>query len=81
MNIEAKVVNLVKKVNSEIQIELSDGSLDKDLSEMNFDSLDLFYLLSEIEAEFEVVVSDDQVGSIKSLRDLVSILRDSGCEI
>jgi acyl carrier protein len=46
-------------------------SLDSSLADLNIDSLDTITLLFELEKEFQLSISDDQVRAMRSVRQIV----------
>jgi acyl carrier protein len=46
-------------------------SIDSDLQALGLDSLDTIVLLSELEDQFKIAISDDDARSIHSVRDIV----------
>ena len=50
-------------------------SLDSSLQDLGLDSLDTITLLFELEKQFHVAISDEQVRSLRSVRDIVESVR------
>jgi len=50
-------------------------SLDSRLEDLGIDSLDTIVLLSELERQFRISISDDEARSIRSVRDVVDGIR------
>lgn len=50
-------------------------SLDSSLQELGLDSLDTITLLFELEKQFHIAISDEQVRSLRSVRDIVEGVR------
>lgn len=50
-------------------------SLDSALQELGLDSLDTIVLLSELEDQFKIAISDDEARAIRSVRDIVEGIR------
>lgn len=50
-------------------------SLDSRLEDLGIDSLDTIVLLSELEKQFRISISDDAARSIRSVRDVVEGIR------
>ena len=50
-------------------------SLDSGLQELGVDSLDTIVLVSELEEQMKIVISDEAVRSIRSVRDIVEGVR------
>jgi acyl carrier protein len=50
-------------------------SLDTGLQELGVDSLDTIVLVSELEEQMKIVISDEAVRSIRSVRDIVEGVR------
>jgi acyl carrier protein len=50
-------------------------SLDSGLQELGVDSLDTIVLVSELEDQMKIVISDEAVRSIRSVRDIVEGVR------
>ena len=46
-------------------------SLESSLQDLGFDSLDATVLMFELEKQFQVSISDDEVRSLRSVRDIV----------
>lgn len=46
-------------------------SLESSLEDLGFDSLDKITALFELEKQFQISIPDDDIGSIRSVRDLV----------
>jgi acyl carrier protein len=52
-------------------IPVESVTIDKTFEELNIDSLGAVNILYVVETEFEIAVPDDQVDSLRSIRDLV----------
>ncbi len=63
------IVALVKRIPRE------KISLDSALQELGLDSLDTIVLLSELEDQFKISISDDEARAIRSVRDIVEGIR------
>ncbi len=50
-------------------------SIDSTFAELEIDSLEAIGILSEVEAEFNMTVSDDQAHSLRTIRDLVEMFQ------
>ena len=50
-------------------------SLDSALPDLGLDSLDTIVLLSELEDQFKIAISDDEARAIRSVRDIVEGVR------
>ena len=50
-------------------------SLDTPLQDLGIDSLDTIVLLSELEDQFKIAISDDDARAIRSVRDVVEGVR------
>ena len=50
-------------------------SLDSALQDLGLDSLDTIVLLSELEDQFKIAISDDEARAIRSVRDIVEGVR------
>ena len=50
-------------------------TIDTPLQDLGIDSLDTIVLLSELEKEFRIAISDDEARSIRSVRDVVEGVR------
>ena len=63
-----RVLTIIAKAR---HVPVQSVTLDKTFEELQIDSLDAINIVFEIEEEFKVVVADDQVASLRSVRDMV----------
>ncbi len=70
--IAEKVLTVLASVK---QIPRENISLDSGLQELGVDSLDTIVLVSELEEQMKIVISDEAVRSIRSVRDIVEGVR------
>ncbi len=50
-------------------------ALDSSLSDLGFDSLDTITMLFELEKQFDISIADEEVRSVRSVRDIVAGVR------
>ncbi len=67
-----KVLTILAKVK---RIPREKISLDSPLQDLGIDSLDTVVLLSELEDQFNIAISDDDARTIRSVRDIVEGVR------
>jgi acyl carrier protein len=71
-SISEKVVSTLASVK---HVPAETISLDSRLEDLGIDSLDTIVLLSELEQQFRISISDDEARSIRSVRDVVEGIR------
>ncbi len=71
-SISEKVVSTLASVK---HIPAETISLDSRLEDLGIDSLDTIVLLSELEKQFRISISDDEARAIRSVRDVVEGIR------
>lgn len=70
---DSSVTDRVVRVFAEFKkVDKSEITLDTTFDELGFDSLDGLNLIFELEEEFDIVVPDDKVQSMKSVSDAVA---------
>ena len=57
------------------ELETSQVSLHTSFEDLGFDSLDALSLITELEDEFDISISDDEVYSISTVHDAVEVLQ------
>ena len=70
MSIETRVINII---NEELGIEATEEDTFEDLY---MDSLDLVEIIIECEKEFGYPITDDKVQNLKTVEDLVDLIKD-----
>lgn len=70
MSIETRVINII---NEELGIEATEEDTFEDLY---MDSLDLVEIIIECEQEFGYPITDDKVQNLKTVGDLVDLIKD-----
>ena len=70
MSIETRVINII---NEELGIEATEEDTFEDLY---MDSLDLVEIIIECEQEFGYSITDDKVQNLKTVEDLVNLIKD-----
>ena len=70
MSIETKVINII---NEELGVEATEEDTFEDLY---MDSLDLVEIIIECEQEFGYPITDDKVQNLKTVEDLVNLIKD-----
>ena len=76
---DASLITLFKEAAWEIdQREFDDVDLDTPIAELGIDSVALFEIFGYVEEELEVYLPDDQLGEVKTLRDLGALVRAAG---
>ena len=70
MSIETRVINII---NEELGIEATEEDTFEDLY---MDSLDLVEIIIECEQEFGYPITDDKVQNLKTVEDLVNLIKD-----
>ena len=53
------------------RLPLEQVTLDRQLQDLGFDSLDTTVLLFELESRFEITIADEDFGSVRTVRDIV----------
>lgn len=57
-------------------IDEADVTLDANLEDLNFDSLDMIDIVMDIEDEFSVEVPDEALAKFETIRDIVNFLEN-----
>ena len=70
MNIEEKVINIVNEM---LGVE---ASVEDTFDDLYADSLDLVEIIIECEQEFSYPIRDDKVQNLKTVGDLVNLIKD-----
>lgn len=70
MSIETRVINII---NEELGVEATEEDTFEDLY---MDSLDLVEIIIECEQEFGYPITDDKVQNLKTVVDLVNLIKD-----
>ena len=70
MSIETRVINII---NEELGVEATEEDTFEDLY---MDSLDLVEIIIECEQEFGYSITDDKVQNLKTVGDLVNLIKD-----
>lgn len=70
MSIETRVINII---NEELGVEATEEDTFEDLY---MDSLDLVEIIIECEQEFGYPITDDKVQNLKTVGDLVDLIKD-----
>ena len=70
MSIETRVINII---NEELGVEATEEDTFEDLY---MDSLDLVEIIIECEQEFGYPITDDKVRNLKTVGDLVDLIKD-----
>lgn len=70
MSIETRVINII---NEELGVEATEEDTFEDLY---MDSLDLVEIIIECEKEFGYPITDDKVQNLKTVGDLVDLIKD-----
>ena len=70
MSIETRVINII---NEELGVEATEEDTFEDLFA---DSLDLVEIIIECEKEFNYPITDDKVQNLKTVGDLVDLIKD-----
>lgn len=73
MNIEEKVISIVSEVLGMGREEITSADTFDDLYA---DSLDLVEIIIECEKEFSYPITDDKVQNLKTVEDLVNLIKD-----
>ena len=67
-----KVLEIVAEI---LEIEISEITLDTKLDDDNWDSLAVVTFISEIDTEFDIVVSPTQVNNVSTVANLVDLVK------
>ena len=70
MSIETRVINII---NEELGVE---ASVEDTFDDLYVDSLDLVEIIIECEQEFGYPIKDDKVQNLKTVEDLVNLIKD-----
>lgn len=70
MSIETRVINII---NEELGVEATEEDTFEDLY---IDSLDLVEIIIECEKEFGYPITDDKVQNLKTVEDLINLIKD-----
>ena len=69
MNIQDRVLKIVS-----IESELSDVTINNTKASLGMDSLDELILIIKIEDEFEIDISDDDMGKLNSVSEIIDLV-------
>ena len=72
----AKLLDLLREVTVELQLDLTDVGPETTLQEMNLDSLDQLEFLTALEDRTGQRIPDEKVGEIKTIQDIINCLLD-----
>lgn len=73
MSIENKLLEIVAEI---VEVEIEDLSLDTELNEDNWDSLAVITFISEVDSEFDIVVSPSKVAEVTKISDLLELINN-----
>lgn len=73
MSIEERVINIVSEV---LGIESEKITSADTFDDLYVDSLDLVEIIIECEKEFSYPITDDKVQNLKTIEDLVNLIKD-----
>lgn len=73
MSVNEKLFNIVAEI---LEIESNDVSVDLVLDESNWDSLAVITFISEVDSEFDIVVSPSKVANVKKVSDLITLVAE-----
>lgn len=71
MSKENQVISIVAEI---LELDVSDLNLETELNSANWDSLAIITFISEVDSEFDKVLSPDQVGAASKIVDLVKLV-------
>ena len=74
MSIENKLLEIVAEI---VEVEIEDLSLDTELNEDNWDSLAVITFISEVDSEFDIVVSPSKVAEVTKISDLLELINNN----
>jgi acyl carrier protein len=76
MELEEKVINLIiEQLNVTREQCVPDASF---ISDLGADSLDLMELIMEMEEQFGVAISDEELQKIRTIQNVIDFVRKSG---
>lgn len=59
-------------LSSQLGVPVGDITLEKSIvNDLNADSLDIYEIVIELEEEFEVIIEDDVIDTLKTVKDIV----------
>lgn len=72
-NIQDRVIDILS---SQLGIPVGDIALEKNITnDLNADSLDIYEIVIELEEEFEVIIEDDIIDTLKTVNDVVLLVQ------
>lgn len=74
MSIENKLLEIVAEI---VEVEIEDLSLDTELNEDNWDSLAVITFISEVDSEFDIVVSPSKVAEVTKISNLLELINNN----
>ncbi|KJG09218.1 acyl carrier protein [Photobacterium kishitanii] len=74
MSTESKLLEIIAEI---IEVEIEDISLDTELNEENWDSLAVITFISEVDSEFDMVVSPSKVSEVSKISDLLELIENN----
>lgn len=62
-------------LSSQLGVPVGDITLEKSIvNDLNADSLDIYEIVIELEEEFEVIIEDDVIDTLKTVKDIVDLV-------
>lgn len=78
MTVEEIFDKIKSMISEELSVDESKVNMDAKFKEdLGADSLDAVELIMRVEEEFEITVSDDLLGNLKSVSDIVNYIKDN----
>ena len=71
------ILNKINKIAKDLNINLSVENKDKTLKELGLDSLTVIGVIVKLENELKIHVSDEALGEIKTLEQLVQVIENA----
>ena len=71
------ILNKINKIAKDLNINLSVENKDKTLKELGLDSLTVIGVIVKLENELKIHVSDEVLGEIKTLEQLVQVIENA----
>lgn len=65
---------LLKIVEENLEIKFDETDFDKNISDLDIDSIDLLDLIMSIEDKYEIEFSDEELDDIKKFDDIVELI-------
>lgn len=76
MSDSAKIINAINSAleKEHVNFKISQSNLEKPMKELGVDSISVISIVTELEAQFSIVLPDDELMNLKTPKDLVNLV-------